>query len=295
MLNLISEANFHQTNLPRNSSLVNYSQFREFKHTGLFRSFCIKMVVEGCEQYLISGKKYLLRPGQYLLANQFSGGTVQIASRSAVKGICIDISPAIINEVFQSLTQPDAMPETAPPCFFTSALYPENINPLHTTGLGKSLLQIAGQITGQKQPVPAKLNDNLFYQLATELVTMQMPMVKQVKNIRAAKTVTQKELFRKLSEARQWMEAEAAGIKTVREIARRINISEFHFQRLFKQAFDLTPYQYLTRIKLQNARQAIEKKQKSLTEIAIENGYSDLASFSKSFKKHYKTSPSALF
>ena len=295
MLNIINEDNFYRTSLPSNSSLVNFSQFNEFKNTGLFRSFCIKMVVEGCEQYTINGKKYLLRPGQYLLANQFSGGTVQIASQTAVKGICIDISPSVINDVYQSLAHPYAVGEPAQNCFFTSMLYPENINPLHTTKLGNSLLHLTHPVTTGEQLAGREIGKPFFYQLATELVTMQLQMVKEVKHIKAVKAATKKELLRKLYEARQWMESEAASIRSVSEISQQINISEFHFQRLFKQVFGFGPYQYLTLIKLRNARQAIEKRQKSLTEIAIENGYSDLATFSKSFKRVYKTAPSALF
>jgi hypothetical protein len=69
MFNRISEQNFKKISLPRESSLVNYSTFNELSTDLLFRSFSVKLVLEGCESYNVDGHTFNIRKGEYLLAN----------------------------------------------------------------------------------------------------------------------------------------------------------------------------------------------------------------------------------
>ncbi|MCU6708602.1 helix-turn-helix domain-containing protein [Paenibacillus sp. J5C_2022] len=67
--------------------------------------------------------------------------------------------------------------------------------------------------------------------------------------------------------------------------------SHAHLCRLFKQWEQLTPLQYLNRIKLQYAENLLLHSDWSILDIALEAGFSNLGHFYKCFKALYGTTP----
>jgi len=67
--------------------------------------------------------------------------------------------------------------------------------------------------------------------------------------------------------------------------------SIFHFIRLFKKIYHLTPYQYLKKVRLEMAIKLL-KQGGPLSEISITVGFESYASFCTFFKKHTGYTPS---
>ena len=61
--------------------------------------------------------------------------------------------------------------------------------------------------------------------------------------------------------------------------------------RLFKQTTGISPHQFILQLKIERAKQLINKTQLSLTEIAYELGFTDQAHFSNAFKKIIGVAP----
>jgi AraC-like DNA-binding protein len=79
----------------------------------------------------------------------------------------------------------------------------------------------------------------------------------------------------------------------LREVARAAALSPYHFIRLFKAAFGETPHQVRIAARLDRARDLLSLGEQSVTEIAIEVGFSSLGSFSHLFARRVGSSPSA--
>lgn len=80
---------------------------------------------------------------------------------------------------------------------------------------------------------------------------------------------------------------------TIDELSKNINLSKFHFHRIFSRYSNETVKQFIIRIKMERSAVFLTVRQDiSLTEIAQRYGYSDSASYSKAFKKYYSVSPS---
>lgn len=75
------------------------------------------------------------------------------------------------------------------------------------------------------------------------------------------------------------------------ELARRLNISEDHFIRLFRQRFELAPQQYLQRLRHQAAKRYLRETSEPIEQIGARVGYDDLQQFSHIFKKWQGVSP----
>jgi AraC family transcriptional regulator, transcriptional activator of the genes for pyochelin and ferripyochelin receptors len=75
------------------------------------------------------------------------------------------------------------------------------------------------------------------------------------------------------------------------QLAAVVGINEFKLKRGFKELFNQPPFAYLADVRLEMARTALRKKEKTITQIAFELGYASLQHFSMAFKKKYGVAP----
>jgi AraC-like DNA-binding protein len=95
-----------------------------------------------------------------------------------------------------------------------------------------------------------------------------------------------------LQRARQLIDAQYAQRLDLDELARTANFSRFHFLRAFRRAFHATPHEYLTRKRIERAKELLAESQFTVTEICFEVGFESLGSFSTLFHKVVGWSPS---
>ncbi len=72
---------------------------------------------------------------------------------------------------------------------------------------------------------------------------------------------------------------------SVEALAELVELSPFHFSRVFKQATGTSPLQFVTRERITRAQQLIRETSRSLIEIALEVRYTSPSSFSKVFRR----------
>ena len=76
------------------------------------------------------------------------------------------------------------------------------------------------------------------------------------------------------------------------EVSREVDISPYYFSKLFKQETGGNFIEYLTGVRLRNARELLKDSELSIKEICAESGYSDPNYFSRIFKKYEGVTPS---
>ena len=82
--------------------------------------------------------------------------------------------------------------------------------------------------------------------------------------------------------------AEEISVETLGEL---VELSPFHFSRVFKQATGMSPLQFVTRERISRAQQLIRETSRSLIEIALEVGYMSPSHFAKVFRRVTGTTP----
>lgn len=75
------------------------------------------------------------------------------------------------------------------------------------------------------------------------------------------------------------------------ELSRVACLSVFHFSRLFKERYGLTPHQFQIQRRIEKAKDYMLYSPRSLTSIAEEVGYGSVYAFSKAFKQAEGVSP----
>ena len=77
----------------------------------------------------------------------------------------------------------------------------------------------------------------------------------------------------------------------ISQLAKEANMSEKHFRRIFSDVYKVTPYVYLQEFRINKAKILLANTSKSISDIALQCGFSDVYSFSHCFKKHTGVSP----
>lgn len=74
-------------------------------------------------------------------------------------------------------------------------------------------------------------------------------------------------------------------------LAAAVGLSKFHFLRVFKETFGETPFQCLTRLRMERARDLLDTGTLSVTDVALECGYGNPGHFAMAFRRRYGASP----
>ncbi|MGB9792477.1 MAG: PocR ligand-binding domain-containing protein [Thermacetogeniaceae bacterium] len=80
---------------------------------------------------------------------------------------------------------------------------------------------------------------------------------------------------------------------TLNDIARAVYISPYYLSHIFKEHMNCTVIDYLTRVRIEEAKKLLRRRGLSIVSVARRIGYSDSGYFSKVFKKAVGVTPSA--
>lgn len=78
---------------------------------------------------------------------------------------------------------------------------------------------------------------------------------------------------------------------SIEALAERLHCSKFYFLREFKKFTGITPYQYLVKKRLENAKHRLTEHNANIAAIAFELGFNDQAHFTRAFKSQFNLTP----
>jgi AraC-type DNA-binding domain-containing proteins len=77
------------------------------------------------------------------------------------------------------------------------------------------------------------------------------------------------------------------------QVAMISGFSKYHFTRIFKQFMDMTFYEYLNQRRIKRATLLLSNQEMSITEVALEAGFTSISTFNRTFKEINGRSPSS--
>src|SRR4026208_1951170 len=102
---------------------------------------------------------------------------------------------------------------------------------------------------------------------------------------------TAPEVFERLNRARQLMDQSYDLPLDLKQISSEACFSRYHFLRLFRQAFNKTPHQYLVERRIEKAKELLGADELRVTDVCFEVGFQSLGSFSSLFHKYVGHAP----
>ena len=95
----------------------------------------------------------------------------------------------------------------------------------------------------------------------------------------------------RMSDAMAHIERSCRDALSLSDVAASVDLSPFHFLRVFRRITGTTPHQYLIGARIRLAARLLLDTDRSVTEIAYEVGFQDLSNFVRTFHKVVGCSP----
>jgi AraC family transcriptional regulator len=267
---------------------------RDFAKDEQDSGLSVKLVINGTEKYKIGDRTHAIQSGRFLVVNQHQSFQCHVHAKADVEGMCFYIDPTAAEEVYQLHAMGhrrilDAEGKSQQP--LPQARFTEKIFALSETTLGHYLQAMLPVLRdpAQRQRIDYQ---SFFVTLAERLVESQYQTNLLINNLGNEKASTREELYRRMSIARNYIEEHYLQEISLDQLASLAMTSKYHFLRCFKEIYRCSPYQYVLQKRLQHGAQLLFEKGNSLTEVALETGFTDRRAFNKAFKKAFGVLPS---
>lgn len=146
-------------------------------------------------------------------------------------------------------------------------------------------LRLCGGDESSGQSAAAKLS---ACQTVPELTCL---FVEQIRQIASEVTACKSRPDGAIVRARKYIQSNFKRSLALPQVAREINISPYYFSKLFKEETGQNFTDYLTRLRMDEAKQMLEAGEASIKRICLECGFSNSNYFSRLFKKNTGKTP----
>jgi AraC family transcriptional regulator len=250
----------------------------------------VKCAFRGLETYEIGRRRYEVTPERYLILNNGQRYASSIQTQQETESFVVFFRPRFAETVLSGLIVPsDRLLNDPQYTLPTQVTFFEGMYP-HRGSVSALLLRMR-QEAARKVATPGWFEEQ-FHLLLEQLLCSHRDVCAQIEALPYKRMATRVEIYRRLYESREFIEASYAEKIDLAQMAGVACLSPHHFLRLFKQAFNQTPHQYLTSKRLDTARHLLSMTDDPVTDICFSIGFESLGSFSKLFHDRFGMSPS---
>ena len=167
--------------------------------------------------------------------------------------------------------------------------------PLHTLLVDQEVRPVIRDIVHAKLYLSIdEVDDYAIFNRMLEMVfTDCSSQLQNFENQKIVKQSTKVELYKRLSIARDYIQANYCQEINLNELSRVACLSPYHFHRAFKKTFGITPKKFVTGLRIERAKWLLQKKDYNVQAICQEVGFKDVSSFTRLFASYTNLTPSA--
>ena len=237
-----------------------------------FHEFCkLLFLVSGKGGYMIEGQRYQLQSGDIVCIDSRCVHRPEIEDNTDYERIILYVDPAFLQR--ESTENSDLLE-----CFGRGHVLrlPEHRR--------KKLFEMAASLEKElkKDAFGRDIASNaallrLMVQIGREQENVFYPAPETPKNKRTA-------------ELMEYLDAHLAEDLNIDSLAEQFYVSKFHMMRQFRKETGYTIYEYLSQRRLLHARDLMQKGMRA-TEACYRSGFRSYSSFTRSFSKHFGSTP----
>lgn len=245
----------------------------------------IKSFRGGEAVYSVGSGRFRVGDGAFLILNHGQHYETEIDAKQKVESFCVFFRPDLAADAGRRFTA-DVQTLLDEPYVKTDFDFVERTY-RHDRSVTPALMAVkaAHDAGAPNQEIEERL---LF--LLDRMVSLRFGNTHEAQILSAQRIATRDEVYRRLHRARDFIHACCEHTITLNDSAAVACMSPGHFLRSFKELFACTPYQYLTRERLERGR-VLLGTDLSVTQVCFRLGFSSPASFSHLFRRHVGVSP----
>jgi AraC family transcriptional regulator len=253
----------------------------------------IRLMLNGRQWYKVGGADRLVHPDNFLVIDQGQHYRTAFAGEREQEMIMVGFRPGLAQDVYRYITAGDDALLDDPWADPGTLSFSEQTHPMDRP-VRSHFAQLHAVMTGL---TAAGTGDGVYAihdRLMERLIELQFGVHLQVDRLKALRRSTRQEVWRRLTNAREYAEAHHDRSVTVAEMARVACLSEHHFKRSFREAFGLPPHRYLRQVRLIQARRMLHDGTTPVHEVAHGVGFADVSAFIRAYKQLHGHTPAAL-
>lgn len=253
--------------------------------------FSIRVAFNGSERFRIGKKNFTIHPGNFLVVNEGTVFSSSIYSDIPANTFSVLYSQSYLSAFHAGITKTDPALLDDPFCknCGTVPIFMETIYPF-SGDMMFNLLHLKDHYdSGHHNDM--LINEYLHYCLFNFYQLYNKEVLVKKEQLNVLNRATKAELFKRLTNAKDYMLSNYNQSISIEEISRHACLSEIHFFRTFKQIFNCSPHQYLVQSRLNNARHMLKTTSYSLSEIVTLIGFDNTSSFIRLFKDRFGNTP----
>ncbi len=240
-------------------------------------TYTLKYVIDGVKNYNYNNQDITVSKNQYLLLNNDSHITTEV--KKGTKGLSLFLSPELIHEISH---------------FYTGGNHTFHfleVTQGESTFQVSHLLNTMAHLYENNKILLKERMDDLFIKVSELIVQEQVSINANFVKLKIVKQDTKRELYKRIVATKEYLNDNLQKKISLDTISRDIGVSKYYLHRLFSEFNGKTPNGYLTKIRLERAKNKLQTSKDPISEIAMTCGFDDTAYFSSLFKKHTGLSP----
>lgn len=253
--------------------LINTAQWDVFDKIWVF------VCLSGKASFTLEQRHFDIRPG---CSGSFTGGYDISINEEMKKDAPYKVVSLILDhKFFTDLTG------IKPEDFYKLNLKSQSANQL----LAPKEMRLAAQQLAQAES--KNVNHKLFLEAkALEILSYKLGLLETAANLNKEKHEKQKTFIEKIHYAAEILENNIINPPGIFDIADLAELNHNKLIKGFKEIYELTPFEYLSKVRLKKAAGLIRQGDLKVTEAAFSVGYSNLSHFARIFKKEFGENPS---
>lgn len=259
----------------------------------------IRCMLKGEQHYRVGGNEHLVTPQKYLVVNQGQHYRTSFSGSEEQEMILVAFKPGFAESVFTSLMQSEEQLLDEPfvvaqdSLLFFEKTYDHDPF-MHS--LFMTLRSLMNLSSAQRKELGTDIlrkaqTEEIYTALLLRLLHVHRGLTTDINKLRSSKKSTRVELFRRLSIARDFMEANLHLSLTLEDIAQKACLSLHHFKREFKDLFGVSPHRYLVNRRIEKAQQLLGQGYVSIEEVCRQTGFENTSSFIRLFRERTGSTP----
>lgn len=270
-------------------NFIIHQQARNYQWSGeCFLS--IKSFYGGKADYQIKQREYQVDKSNFLILNECTNYRLTIDGVAETESFCVFFSPQFVSNLVSELNSTEEQMLDLKLNQQSGIRFVEKNYAHH--GLVSALLKYGREKS--KLGMSDIEKDEYYHQLLIAIIEQNSKSLQETKRLHSKKKATREELYQRIYFVKDFIDSNYSKNLRLKELAKVGLLSENHLLRNFNQIFGVTPFQYISQKRIQEAKTQILETNKSIKDIAMDVGYSSLGNFSHYFKRIFGQSPSAL-
>ncbi|WP_443937246.1 helix-turn-helix transcriptional regulator [Pedobacter sp. MW01-1-1] len=247
-------------------------------------AYTIKFVFRGAEDCELNNRKMRIYPDSFVLIKAGSKVKSSINSLEPVDTFSISFEQRFIDSFVLQHQMSGGIDTSHLEDSFNESLYPISSDMLLTVKHLKRALE-----SGSEDEIV--INEGMKQALINYLKIHDSEYIQKIDKLSFIKSKTREDVLRRLIVAKEFISSFFNQNITLEDIAEHACLSVNHLLRTFKEAYDISPYQYLMQVRLNRAKELLKTTSYSLNEVVMMVGFGCPSSFIRLFKSTFNTTP----